>query len=124
MKAAWMHTSEKPIIAAIMVLTKNEIKNFQQYLSLLSEPTVPDDIKQDVAVSANKLQLALKKVKEDFPAKNFEISFSHFFNNTPCYVLGQQYFLDKSRIVRINKHFILKLSEYLYPELYILGDKQ
>lgn len=117
-----MYTSEKPIITEIMVLAKNEIKNFLQYLSLLNETMIPDDIKKDMAVSVNRMQLALKNVKEDFPERNFEIAFSHFFNNVPCYVLGEQHFLDTSRIVRINKHFILKLSEQLNPELYTLGD--
>ncbi len=122
MKAAWMYKTEKPIIKEIMTCAKSEIMKFQQYLSLLNQSAIPDDMKKEMAASVNTIQIALKNIKVSFPERDFEIAFAHFFNQVPCYVLGEQHFLDKSRIVRINKHFILKVAEQLYPELYTLGD--
>ena len=112
----WEIKKDQPLIKAAMALTKCDIKTFEQYVVLINGNHFPESKQKDMAMFVKMVQDNVIKLKGDFDDFTFSISYKHYFGNQTCLDLARELYLDKSTVVKMNQKFILKLSEYLYPE--------
>lgn len=116
-KCKWEQVKDNPFVKAAMNFTKYDIQKFNHFVWLIQQ-NIPDDEKDEMEIHIARIQSALNLLKESMESGIFDISYMHFFQGVTCHVIAEQYFVDKSTIVKYNQKFILKLSSMLYPQYY------
>ena len=76
------------------------------------------DVKEDMIGHLKSIQKGIEQLQQTMEEKVFNLCYMHFFQGIACHVIAEQYFVDKSTIVKYNQKFILKLSAILYPQYF------
>ena len=100
-----------------MNFTKADIQKNNHYIWLIQQ-NIPADEKSYMEAHIEKIQNALVLLRQSMENGIFDISYMHFFQGVACHVIAEQYFMDKSTIVKYNQKFILKFASILYPQYF------
>jgi len=116
-RCIWDNLRRNPFINAAMMFVKSDIQKYNQYKWLIGSD-IPGECKVEMENHIKKMDDAISQLQTMTEPHWFNVSFNHFFCGTPCHVLAEQEYLDKSTIVKYNQKFILKLTELLYPQYF------
>lgn len=116
-KCEWEKVRDNPYGKAAMNFTKSDIQKNNHYIWLIQQ-NIPDDEKFYMKAHIEKIQKALVLLRQSMDNEIFNISYMHFFQGIACHIIAEQYFVDKSTIVKYNQKFILKFAAILYPQYF------
>lgn len=119
-KTSWQRKKDHPIIKAAMLLSKYDVQKSNQYLALLNQDEINNIQKKEMSLQIKNICNAVNEVKSQMRELDFELSYNHMFCQKTIHSLAVQYYVDRSTVTKADQKFLLKLSEYLYPEFHDL----